>query len=271
MLKCSRATKSGGANKQERLIQSATDYLEKLYQLESKVGQSLLELRQHPSPSLTDLVKMDEIDQYKELLIKHIDLITRRLLKGENIPHGEKLFSIFEQHTEWIKKGKLRPNVELGHRLLITSNQHGFIVDYKIMDHTADSEEVEPLLERLSSSTGFENIESISFDKGFSSKANKERVKKVIPLVVMPKKGKLSKVEVAEQANKKWKQLRHAHSAVESDINCLEHHGLDRCPDKGYSGYKRYVGLGVLAYNLHKIGNALQGEVRGKAKRKRAA
>jgi hypothetical protein len=44
---------------------------------------------------------------------------------------------------------------------------------------------------------------------------------------------------------------------VESAINCLEHHGLNRCPDKGYNGYKRYVGFGVLAYNLHKIGRRL--------------
>ncbi|PQJ27415.1 hypothetical protein BSZ32_02155 [Rubritalea profundi] len=86
----------------------------------------------------------------------------------------------------------------------------------------------------------------------------------------MPKKGKLSKVEVTEQANKKWKQLRLAHSAMECDINCLEHHGRDSCPDKGYPRYKCYVGSGVLAYNQHKIGNELQAEVRGKAKRKRA-
>ena len=46
-------------------------------------------------------------------------------------------------------------------------------------------------------------------------------------------------------------------STIESDINCLEQHGLNRCPDKGLSGYKRYVGLGVLAFNLHRIGAAL--------------
>jgi len=42
---------------------------------------------------------------------------------------------------------------------------------------------------------------------------------------------------------------------VESNINCLEHHGLNRCPDKGIDGFTRYVGVGILAYNLHKIGN----------------
>ncbi len=49
--------------------------------------------------------------------------------------------------------------------------------------------------------------------------------------------------------------LRHKHSAVESDINRLEHHGQDRCQDKGLHCFKRYCTLGVLAANLHKLGN----------------
>ena len=51
--------------------------------------------------------------------------------------------------------------------------------------------------------------------------------------------------------------LRRQHSAVESDINSLEHHGLNRCLDVGLDGYLRYVGYGVLSYNLHVIGRAL--------------
>jgi hypothetical protein len=48
--------------------------------------------------------------------------------------------------------------------------------------------------------------------------------------------------------------LRRQHSAVESDIAALEHHGLNRCLDVGLEGYERYVGYGVLAFNLHRIG-----------------
>ena len=48
------------------------------------------------------------------------------------------------------------------------------------------------------------------------------------------------------------------HSAVESDINELEQHGLDRCPDSGIDGYRRYVGLAVLGTNLHRLGTILQ-------------
>ena len=55
-----------------------------------------------------------------------------------------------------------------------------------------------------------------------------------------------------------FKKLRNAHSAVESNMNMLEHHGLNRCMYKELQGFKRGVGLSVLAYNLHLLGNALK-------------
>jgi len=78
-----------------------------------------------------------------------------------------------------------------------------------------------------------------------------------IPKVVLPKRGKLNQQEKEAESEGKFKKLRNAHSAVESNINELEHRGLDRCPDRGQDNFKRYVGLGVCAYNLHKIGKEL--------------
>ncbi len=62
-------------------------------------------------------------------------------------------------------------------------------------------------------------------------------------------------MERAEESGKTFQRLRHRHSAVESDINRLEHHGLDRCLDKGLRGFKRYCALGIVAANLHKLGD----------------
>lgn len=73
----------------------------------------------------------------------------------------------------------------------------------------------------------------------------------------MPKKGKLNQAEKAQESHPKFKKTRNRHSAVESNINKLEHRGLDRCPDKSYAHFKRYVAPGVCAYNLHKIGAEL--------------
>ena len=84
-------------------------------------------------------------------------------------------------------------------------------------------------------------------------------------------KGKLNKEDKQTESTKEFKQLRHAHSAVESNINMLEHHGLNRCMDKGLHGYKRCVGVSVLAYNLHQLGNILLLKQRELEDRKQAA
>jgi hypothetical protein len=75
-----------------------------------------------------------------------------------------------------------------------------------------------------------------------------------VPTVVMPKRGKKNASETERESQKKFVALRRQHSAVASALNALEHHGLNRCLDVGLEGYRRYVGYGVLAYNLHVIG-----------------
>ena len=91
-----------------------------------------------------------------------------------------------------------------------------------------------------------------------------------IEQVILPKKGKHNKEDKARESDPAFKKLRNAHSAVESNINMLEHHGLNRCLDKGIKGYKRCVGLSVLAYNLHILGNVLKAKTQAdEAKREK--
>ena len=78
-----------------------------------------------------------------------------------------------------------------------------------------------------------------------------------VPTVVMPKLGKRNKTEEAEEHSTTFKHLKNKHSTIESNINELKHRGLDRCPDRGCLHFKRYVGLGVCAYNLKKIGKQI--------------
>lgn len=87
----------------------------------------------------------------------------------------------------------------------------------------------------------------------------------------MARKGKKNQAEQTEESGRMFKKLRHKHSAVESDINRLGHHGLDRCLDKGLHAFKRYCALGVIAANLHKLGNVLQEKARKKHDKLRKA
>jgi hypothetical protein len=201
-----------------------------------------------------DLFLLEGLIMYMTFSDKFIDLLDRRVLQGEQIPHNEKLFSIFERYTEWVKKGKMNPNVELGKKLVITTDQYNLIVDYQVMENQSDVEMVKPIVERL---TPKYKILSWSFDKGYWHKDNKALLAMHVDQVVLPKKGKCNKQEQEEEGIRSFKRLRNKHSAVESNINELECRGLDRCPDRGYKNFKRYVGLAVSAYNLRRIGHEL--------------
>lgn len=251
-----KASSSGGKGKPERIYKATQKYLTKAKALFTKLEKS----KNNFSPQdYADIVILMELEQFIQLLQKHIDLLERRVIKGEIIPHEEKMFSIFEQYTEWITKGKMRPNVELGKKVAITTDQFNLIVDYKIMEHQSDSEIVPELAERIISQYV---VKSWSFDKGFWHKDNKSMLSANVTTLVMPKKGKCNKIQAEEEHRPIFKKLRNKHSAVESNINELEHRGLNRCPDKGYPNFKRYIGLSVCAYNLKKIGEELLAQMR---------
>lgn len=257
-----RASGSGGKGKEKRVKDAAQNYLAKATELLQKLA--LLNTQFQPE-SIQEWAIMYELRGYMQLIEKHIDLVDRRILKGETIPHGEKMFSIFEDYTEWITKGKKRPSVELGKKVGITTDHFDLIIDYQVMEHQADSEVVPELVERVLQDF---NVDSWSFDKGYWHKENKALLAERINTVVMPKKGKPSKQEIQEERTPLFRKLRYKHSAVESNINELEHRGLDRCPDRGFDHFKRYVGLGVCAYNLRKIGAELLAQQWAKEKRR---
>jgi hypothetical protein len=243
----------GGPNKAARVKQAVRAYLAVGRALEVKVRASLIELCDQP----VDLAAWEALEYFHRMLAKHLDLVARRLLNEETIPAHEKVFSLFEPHTEWIQKGKQRPNVELGHKLLLATDQQQLIQDYAVLLGEAEVDQSIPVTDRLLGRYGAGSVASLSFDKGFTRAADRELLSLYVPEVVMPKRGKKNAAETDRESEKKFVALRKQHSAVESEINSLEHHGLNRCLDAGIIGYQRYVGYGVLSYNLHIIGREL--------------
>jgi len=104
----------------------------------------------------------------------------------------------------------------------------------------------------------FSNFTGCSFDKGFHSPCNQTELAGMLDHVVLPRKGRLSAMNKDIENSEGFKKARRKHSAVESSINALENHGLDRCPDHGIKGFKRYVALAVVARNLQILGHMLQ-------------
>ena len=224
-----------------------------------KVRQILLDVEKIDK---TDIMIQDRYDARKaeiEKFIVHaerqIDQIRRRVILGEKIPHEEKVFSLFEPHTEWISKGKAGVPVEFGLKVCIMEDQYGFLLRKKVMQgQTDDKVTVEMVTETKKS---FPNLVSCSFDKGFHTKENQVELTKHLELVVLPRKGKLSEVAKAIETAPEFVKARKAHSAVESAINALEVHGLDICPDHAIDAFERYVSWAMVARNIHRIGDIL--------------
>jgi IS5 family transposase len=263
----SKTVYGGGAHKEKRVQAAVRDYVSAGRELSAKVSASLLSL----CDQAVDAAHWEALEYFHAMLDKHLDLVERRLLKGETIPAHEKVFSLFEPHTEWIQKGKQRPHVELGHRLLIATDQHQLIHDYDVPVGGADVDQSLPVADRLLGRYGEGAIASLSFDKGFTRAQDRELLSLYVPEVVMPKRGKKNAAETACESEKKFVALRKQHSAVESQINSLEHHKLNRCLDVDLGGYLRSVGLGVMSYNLHVIGRELLARARARCETVRAA
>ncbi|MCU7911445.1 MAG: ISNCY family transposase, partial [Candidatus Thiodiazotropha sp. (ex Lucinoma aequizonata)] len=99
--------------------------------------------------------------------------------------------------------------------------------------------------------------------------ANQQALKERLECVVLPKKGRRSQVDQAREFEPEFVQLRKEHSAVESAINALEDHGLDKYPDHGIDGFKRYIALAVVARNIQRLGAVLRQQEQEKEQGKR--
>jgi hypothetical protein len=161
--------------------------------------------------------------------------------------------------------------VELGLRVAVCEDQHGFILYHRVMEKTTDDKIAIALVEQTKAR--FPDVQSASMDKGFHSPANQAGLAEIVDLPVLPKKGKCSAAEAERESAPEFIRLRRRHSGVESAINALEAHGLDICRDHGIDGFKRYVALAVVGRNLHRLGAMLleQEAERERRRRKRAA
>jgi hypothetical protein len=252
------------AQKAEEILD---EYRLLLNMAESLIARAELTRQQSPGNCPLTMVLLLELDEYIVHAHRQIDQTDRRVLQGEVIPHDEKYFSIFQTHTEWISKGKAGVPVELGLRVCIMEDNYGFILHHQVMEKTTDDKVAISMVDE--SKQRFPALSTVSMDKGFHTPANQIALKERLDLLVLPKKGRLSKADKVREYDQEFIELRHQHSAVESAINALESHGLDKCLDHGIEGFKRYVATAIVARNVHRLGAVLQQQAREAEERKR--
>lgn len=266
LMRCAQNKKRSSAKTEEqklkknKLIVSAhKDYIEVAKEYIVKAGITLEKLVKQGSIENSDFAIIESIkNTWFNHALRQIDQIERRVILGEVIAHKDKVFSLFQPHTEWIVKGKAGVPMEMGLKVAIVEDQNQFILHHQVMEHKTDDEiAVEITKEALSR---FPNIKSNSYDKGFHSPKNQEELREILETLVLPRKGKLSVAAKELENTKEFLKERRQHSAVESAINALEVHGLDICLDHGIDGFKKYVALAIVSRNLQRIGAILKNQ-----------
>lgn len=193
-----------------------------------------------------------EMQQYTGLAVKVIDQTRRRVLEEEKVPNDEKLFSIFEPHTELLKRGKAGKDVEFGHMILIQQVAEKFITDYDVFEKRP----VEPELLFSALDTHkrlFRRLPNeLAADKGFYKNMKSIRkLEKKIGTVSIAKKGKRTPEEVERELDPFFRHAQRFRAGVEGTISFLKRvFRLFRVMKRGWERFVAEVGATVFTHNL---------------------
>jgi len=183
----------------------------------------------------------------------------RRVVNGESVPAAEKLVSIFEPHTDIIRRGKPNRDTEFGHKLWLGEVEGGFISQYRVLEgNPADDAQWQPTVERHIQQFNRPPWQA-SADRGVHSADNEASAAKLgVKRVILPKPGRKSKARRKLEHQRWFWRGRCFHAGVEGRISVIKRkYGLGRCRNRGRAGFERWVGWGIIANNLTVMGRGL--------------
>ena len=175
------------------------------------------------------------------------EVARRRVLEGEIIPNGEKLFSIFETHTQLYKRGKAGEPVQFGRLTLVYEDGAGFITHYYVLPRDQGDRDVVVEQTRVLQKRHRGKIRRASFDRGFHSPEIQKELAEILEHPCVPMPGSKQAAEQEKTASIEFRNARQAHPGIESAIGALQSgNGMKRCRDRSEKGFERYLGLGVI-------------------------
>lgn len=222
--------------------------------------------------------------QREKLLFHYVSLTEqvchnawRRVLEGQTLANDEKILSIFEPHTELIKRGKQPVPMQYGHNVLVIEDAVGFVIEHRVVDNgVLDQDLVVPVMRELQKRYQGK-IKSASFDRAFHTPENQRELAAIVRTPCLACKGQEKGRQQEKEGTVAFRKARQKHPGVESEIGALQSgNGLKRSRDRGKRGFERYVALGILGRNLQTLGKLLLAQdaadcEAAKSKRKRDA
>lgn len=203
-----------------------------------------------------DVVRLEaigrEMDHYARLANRVIEQARRRVLQGESVPNADKIFSIFEEHTELLIRGKAGKEIEFGHMVQIEQVEGKFITGYEVYEtRPLEYEQVDAVLKRHAELFGAHPAQ-LAADKGYyESTEALARLREKVPVVSIAKKGRRTEEETAIEHDPLFRHAQRFRAGVEGTISFLKRVlRLGRCLNKGWKHFVATVAQTVFAHNL---------------------
>jgi IS5 family transposase len=200
----------------------------------------------------TAFYEAPELELYTPTVERIIDQAERRIFGGETVPCGEKVYSLFEEHTELLKRGKAGKPIEFGHKVLIAQTGEKFISHYQVMpERKEDKDLLEDTLQAHRDLFG-QAPGTLAADKGYYESARQlARLEQEIETVSICKKGRRTKVETLREHGDAFQVGQAFRAGVEGSISVLKRaFKMNRCLFKGYKNFAASVGCAVFCHNL---------------------
>jgi IS5 family transposase len=186
-----------------------------------------------------------ELEGYLAAMKQVVRQAERAQVQGETVPAAERVFSIFEPHTELIKRGRRHKPVEFGHAVLLCQTRQKFITDYEVFEERqADCDLTEMVIDRHEELFG-ETPEVLAGDKGFCPDGEKYKdLQERVGTLAIPRRMR----DFADAMMNAWQAFR---AGIEGTISGLKRaFRLARCYYRGFNSFASAVGLGVFCHNL---------------------
>ena len=245
--KKSEAAKTAGRGHYQELLEMTRKTIESARHIQKQ----LQECQEQKAKRLKEI-----LETFLPRTEKVIDQTTRRILHGEQVPASEKIVSLFEEHTDIIRRGKESRPVEYGHKVWLNEIDGGLVSHYRILDgNPSDEEQWKPSLQ-AHLKTFHQPPQQASGDRGLYSEPNEQLAHDLgVKKVILPQRGHRSNARLKHEHKAWFVKGRHWHAGVEGRISVLKRaHNLDRCLAHGRTGFQCWVAWGVIAGNLAVLG-----------------
>jgi IS5 family transposase len=185
-----------------------------------------------------------------------VDQTVRRVFEQEKVPATEKIVSIFEPHSDIIRRNKAHKPTEYGHKIWLDEVEGGIVTRWEVLEgNPSDEKQWLPSLDHHQARFD-KPPDQASGDRGLYSPRN-ERIaaERGVKRVILPRPGRKSQVRKQHERQPWFVRGRRWHAGVEGRISVLKRRfGLGRCLDHGAHGFEKWVGWAVIAANLTVIG-----------------